>query len=300
MLRTISLWALWPLSVTGYVAALLLFANPTDPGSLFGVMGRTAFVSTMILLALEVVVPFRKDWRWRGDRDWLRDIGHLALYGQVGGLLTQLLFLRGLAGVLEPLDLPTVWPASAPLILQILLVMVLGDALEYWLHRLSHTLPALWRVHAVHHMPTRLHMLKAGRHHVLYFLLRGLIVWAPLLLLGAPSTLVAWQFVALALTGNAAHANIDFKVPHFMHRILVTPQIHRLHHSTDAAQGNSNYGVLLPIWDMLFGTYTDPVKTPLPGVGIDGDPIPHKWLTELAWPVALKPAVQPRRPETSP
>jgi sterol desaturase/sphingolipid hydroxylase (fatty acid hydroxylase superfamily) len=58
-----------------------------------------------------------------------------------------------------------------------------------------------------------------------------------------------------------------------------------LHHSIDHAHGNSNFGVLLPVWDLLFGTYTDPVTTPLAAVGIDGDPIPHRWLVELGWPL---------------
>jgi sterol desaturase/sphingolipid hydroxylase (fatty acid hydroxylase superfamily) len=284
MVRSVLSWTVWPLSVAVLVAALIGLADLDSPGSIYATMGRTALASTAVLLALELVLPYRTDWKWRGDRDLWRDIGHFALYAQLGGLGAQVLFLVWFAPLLEPLSLPSIWPEASPIIVQVLLVMLIGDGLEYWLHRSSHMVPALWRIHAIHHMPTRLHMLKAGRHHVLYFFLRGLLVWTPLLLLGAPPELIVWQFVALALTGNVAHANIDLKIPKFVHRLLVTPQFHRIHHSVDGHEGNSNYGVLLPIWDMIFGTHVDPVTTEVRASGIDGDPIPHRWLAELTAP----------------
>ncbi len=291
MVRTVLSWTLWPLAVAGSLASLLYFSNLRDPQSLFRVTSQTVVAVLIVLLVFEFVLPYRADWRLRGDRDVLRDLGHYLLYGPLGSMGTQFVFLVGLVGLVAHVHLPSVWPAHRSLVVNILLVVVLGDLLEYWLHRLSHAIPALWRVHAVHHMPTRLHIVKAGRHHLLYFFLRGSIVWTPLLLLGAPPSLIVWQLVAATLTGNVAHANIAFKIPAFMHRVLVTPQFHRLHHSIDRVQGNSNFGVLLPIWDLLFGTHVDPVTAPLAAVGIEGDPIPHRWLTELAWPVlAASPA----------
>jgi sterol desaturase/sphingolipid hydroxylase (fatty acid hydroxylase superfamily) len=283
-MRAVLSWTLWPLTVVGLLAWILFSGDLGNPDALYGVMGRGVLVSLVVLMGLELLLPYRADWRWLGDRDLWRDIGHVFLYGLVGGALAQLVFLSGAKTLLQPLHWRGIWPTGSPLVVQALLVVILGDMLEYWLHRLSHTLPTLWRVHAVHHMPTRLHQLKAGRHHIAYFLLRGLLVWTPLLLIGVPPALIVWQFIGIGLTGNVAHANIDFKIPAFMHRVLVTPEFHRLHHSTDARQGNSNYGVLLPIWDMLFGTHTPVATSSLPGVGIEGDPIPHQWLTELAWP----------------
>jgi sterol desaturase/sphingolipid hydroxylase (fatty acid hydroxylase superfamily) len=288
MFRTILSSTLWPLTIAAGVGSLLLFSNLHDAASLYAVISITVLASLVGLLAFELVVPYRQDWRLYGDRDLLRDIGHYILYGLIGSTVAQSVFVVALAGALAPLNLPSLWPTNTPFVVQILLVVVLGDFLEYWLHRLAHSIPALWRVHAVHHMPMRLHALKAARHHVLYFLLRGLIVWTPLLLIGVPSALIVWQVAALSVTGNLAHANIDFKIPKVMHKVLVTPEIHRLHHSIDHALGNSNFGALLPVWDMLFGTYTDPVTTPLAAVGIEGDPIPHRWLVELGWPLFFK------------
>ena len=62
---------------------------------------------------------------------------------------------------------------------------------------------------------------------------------------------------------------------------------HRIHHSADVRQGNSNYGVMLPVWDMMFGTHTDPLKVEAREMGIEGDPIPHAFMAELASPFAL-------------
>ncbi len=168
MIRAAMSWTLWPLGVGVLIAAIIGLADLSNPASIIATMGRTVLASTVVLLGLELVLPYRKDWKWRGDRDVWRDLGHFVLYAQVGGLAAQFLFLAGLTSLLGPLRLPSVWPATAPILVQVLLVMLLGDCLEYWLHRLSHLVPALWRVHAIHHMPTRLNMLKAGRHHVLY------------------------------------------------------------------------------------------------------------------------------------
>lgn len=288
MIRTILAWTLWPLGVVSVLASILFFADLGSPRSIFEITGRTFLVALVVLLVIELVLPYRTDWKVRGDRDIWRDIGHSVLYGQVGALIASFVFIAGFAAILEPLHLPSLWPAQSPVIAQVLLVIVVGDFFEYWLHRLSHKIPALWHLHAVHHMPTRLHMLKAGRHHVLYFPLRGLMVWVPLALLGVPPELIAWQFVAIVLTGNIDHANIDFRIPAFMHRVLVTPQFHRVHHSADTREGNSNFGVMLPIWDMIFGTHVDPVKNDVRNVGIEGDPIPHRFFPELLGPLSPK------------
>jgi len=277
--------------------ALLHFATVDDPQSLSRTFTPIAVVLLVGALGLELVLPYRRDWKVSGDRDILRDLGHLVLYTVIGGNVAALVYLLGFGSLIAPLNLSRFWPSESPLLVQVLIVLLLADALEYWLHRLSHQIPALWRVHAIHHMPTRLNMLKAARHHVGYYLLRGAIVWVPLMLIGVPPQLLVWQFIGIVLVQNLSHANIDVRLPAFLHRVLVTPQIHRVHHSLDAKQGNSNYGVMSPVWDTLFGTYTDPVKAQVVATGIEGDPIPHRFLNELLWPVAAKRAPIP--PEIS-
>ena len=288
MTRALLVWTIWPLSILAMLAALLYFADVHDPQSLSATFTPITVVLVLGALGLELVLPFRGDWKVKGDHDVWRDLGHLVLYSIVGGNLAGLIYLIGFGSLIAPLNLSRIWPSESPLLVQVLIVLLLADFLEYWLHRLSHRIPALWRVHAIHHMPTRLHMLKAARHHIGYYLLRGVIVWVPLMLIGVPPQLLVWQFIGIVLVQNLSHANIDVRVPAFANRILVTPQVHRVHHSLDAKQGNSNFGVLSPVWDLLFGTYTDPAEVEVSATGIEGDPIPHRFVTELLWPVGAK------------
>src|SRR4030095_15695687 len=106
------------------------------------------------------------------------------------------------------------------------------------------TSAALWRLHAIHHTSVRLNTLKGARHHFLYAFGRGVAVWLPLLVIGAPAELVYGQFIAVTITGLVGHANIRFRIPSFMHRLVVTPEFHRLHHAADPTIGNSNFGTV--------------------------------------------------------
>ena len=124
--------------------------------------------------------------------------------------------------------------------------------------------------------------------HVAYFMGRGVLVWAPLLVIAVPPRLVIWQFAAIVLFGSLAHANVVFRIPAFLHRLVVTPDVHRIHHSIDATQGNSNYATVFPIWDLLFGSYLDPRLIEARQTGIDRDPIPRRFLSELLWPIRLR------------
>lgn len=274
-------WSSWPLGLALQVAVIVVARWS---------MGATTVACLFVLLGLEQVLPYRRDWSIRGDRDVWRDLGHAVLYTTVGGNAAQLAFLYFLPSLLARVGFAGglgLWPAGGALLLQLGAAIVLGDLLEYWYHRLAHSVSWLWAVHAIHHTPTRLNVLKGPRHHVAYFLGRGLLVWAPMLLIGVPPRLITWQFVAEVLVGSLAHANIAFRIPAVAHRLIVTPDVHRIHHSIDAHHGKSNYATVFPIWDLLFGSYTDPRRAEAREMGIEQDPIPRRFLSELLSPVKL-------------
>jgi ornithine lipid hydroxylase len=288
--------SLWPLGLALQVSVVAV-AGWSDAGSVGRAMGATTVAFLLVLLGLEQVLPYRQDWSIRGDREIWRDLGHAVLYTSLGGNLAQLTFLSGFPSALSRSGFPGglgIWPATSPLLLQIVAVVLLGDLLEYWYHRFVHTVPWLWPVHAIHHTPIRLNALKGPRHHLLYYLGRGLLVWTPLLVIGVPPGLIAWQFVAVVLVGSLAHANIAFMIPAFVHRIFVTPEVHRIHHSIEVNQGNSNYSTVFPIWDLLFGSYTNPRSVETRQTGIDRDPIPRRFLSELLSPVTFQRMVRSR------
>jgi ornithine lipid hydroxylase len=288
MVRTLCRWTLWPVGIAAFVVAVIHFGDPDDAPMTYVVVSRAILAVIVVFAAIELILPYRQDWRFQRDRDVWRNIGHSALYGNLGGFAATYLVFVGLAPLIAKLNLPSVWPTHAPVVAQILLLIVVGDFLMYWFHRFAHRLPVLWAVHAVHHMPQRINMFMSGRHHIFYLPLTGLFVWVPLMLVGVPVNLIVWQFFAIGLAGNLGHANVDFRIPHFMTWLIVTPQYHRLHHSIDPRYADGNFAVLFPVWDILFGTYADPDATELPASGIEGDPVPHRFFVELGSPFNLK------------
>jgi len=210
--------------------------------------------------------PERKSlWCGEADRGFSMLLGCLTDWL---GVLANALSALGLA------DLWGIWPTASPVWLQIVIIVVLGDALEYFYHRLCHTSPLLGRLHMIHHTPVRLHTLKGGRHHFLYALGRGIVVWLPLLVLGAPAELVFWQFVAVTITGLVGHANIRCRIPACMHRLAVTPEFHRLHHAAD------------------------PLRVAMGEAGIHDDPIPRRFIEEIMSPITYRELVAHRRQAT--
>jgi sterol desaturase/sphingolipid hydroxylase (fatty acid hydroxylase superfamily) len=300
MLKSVCEWSVWPLCLaanTAPVVAAAFFA----PQWLSQAAAATTLVLIFVLLAIEQALPYRADWSVRGDSEVWRDVGHIFAYAALAINASRVLFLGVLASAISSLglaDLFGLWPTDSPVWLQIVIVIVLGDVLEYFYHRLCHTSPALWRLHAIHHTPVRLHTLKGGRHHFLYAFGRGVVVWLPLLVLGAPAELVFWQFVAETITGLVGHANIHCRIPAFMHRLAVTPEFHRIHHAADPQLGNSNYGVVFPFWDMVFGTHADPLRVAMGEAGIHDDPIPRRFVEEIKSPITYGALVARRQHAT--
>lgn len=286
MVRTFASYTLWPVLVGGQLLALYVILQE-HPAQAQNAMGVTALASLLIFTGLEVWLPFRADWRVRGDRAVGGDVVHLLVASNLGyGLGEWLIPLVGVIalGQVSVTPLVSVWPTSWPYWLQIALLVFCADGLEYWLHRLTHTVPWLWPLHILHHTPERLHVIKSGRHHFTYLLVRQLTVFAPFLLLGAPASVVLWYPICIFVVGFPAHANVALQLPRFLYPLVTTPDVHRLHHSLDVTQGNSNYAIVFPIWDMLFGTFCDPATAKLEQVGLGWNPVPKRIVAELAAP----------------
>ncbi|MEQ1439248.1 sterol desaturase family protein [Fontimonas sp. SYSU GA230001] len=131
------------------------------------------------------------------------------------------------------------------------------DFLIYWQHRIFHAVPALWRLHRVHHSDTAFDVSTALRFHPVEILLSMLIKMAAVAALGAPP----WAVVAFEalLNGTAMFNHANLRLPPALDRVLrwivVTPDMHRVHHSVHRQETDSNFGFNLPWWDRLFGSY---------------------------------------------
>jgi len=132
---------------------------------------------------------------------------------------------------------------------------VVLDFSGYWMHRLLHKIPLLWRLHALHHSDTDLDVTTTIRHHPIESLVQMLLDATLTLLLGLnPDAIVLYAGVALAAQ-TFQHGNVVLPQRlRWLNRWLITPDLHRLHHSTDYAENNSNFGDLVPLWDHLFST----------------------------------------------
>ncbi|ABC28454.1 Sterol desaturase [Hahella chejuensis KCTC 2396] len=148
---------------------------------------------------------------------------------------------------------------SMPVWAQFLLAVFMADFSQYWFHRLYHTVPFLWKFHAVHHSSKHMDWLAGSRVHLVEILITRSVVMIPLFLLGFSAEALNAYVILVGVQAVLAHANLNFNFG-FLKYILVTPQYHHWHHADDPAYAYKNYAIHLPIIDMLFGTFKLPGK----------------------------------------
>ena len=154
--------------------------------------------------------------------------------------------------------------------------------------RAEHEVSWLWPIHALHHSVDRMNVAKSGRGHALDMILRHLFVFLPLAALGAPTGILLAYVAAVTILGPIGHSNVDVRLPRFLHRVVMTPQVHRIHHARPIALALSNYTNVFPIWDVLFGTFRDPARVEPDAFGVEDDHMPATLLGQLAAPFAWR------------
>ena len=146
---------------------------------------------------------------------------------------------------------------SAPAVVAIVVSVIVMDLVIYLQHVLVHAVPVLWRLHRVHHADLDYDVTTGARFHTVEIILSMLIKFATIVVLGPPVVAVVIFEVVLNATAMFNHGNVS--LPGGLDRVLrwfvVTPDMHRVHHSVEDDEANSNFGFSLPWWDRLFGTY---------------------------------------------
>jgi sterol desaturase/sphingolipid hydroxylase (fatty acid hydroxylase superfamily) len=265
---------LWPLFVLG---TTLGFVACFERGFFEAGLALVPTAAILLLFALEFALPERRAAGSARDPQLWNDAVH-GVVGQGGGnALGQMVFVFGaalLAGEISEHWGANLWPASAPLWLQVPLLVFLADGLDYGRHRWMHEAAWFWPVHALHHNGDRLNVLKSGRGHFLDMFFRNLLCYAPLALIGTPREVMLAYAAAVTVFGPIAHANVSLRVPRFLHRWVLTPQVHRIHHAKPLALSCRNYANVFPIWDVIFGTFEHPDGHEDLEYGIEGNTIP--------------------------
>ncbi|MDH5368721.1 MAG: sterol desaturase family protein [Gammaproteobacteria bacterium] len=141
----------------------------------------------------------------------------------------------------------------------VLASVIIMDFVIYIQHVMVHAIPVLWRLHRVHHADLDYDVTTGARFHTIEIILSMLIKFATILLLGPPVVAVIVFEVILNATAMFNHGNISLpkSLDKYLRLFLVTPDMHRVHHSVEDDEANSNFGFSLPWWDRLFGTYRD-------------------------------------------
>jgi len=222
---------------------------------------RDFFANTAIIVfvmgigaLIETVVPMFLAGSWKHGRRtanlWLTATVFLLNWLLASVAATAALTLRP-AGLMAQLQWPT-W-------LQIVTgIVILDFSVGYISHRTMHMWPAMWRFHQVHHSDDFVDVTTTYRTHPVETIWRFAFAIVPIWMLGLPAQAVVIQRILQATNGVIEHGNIRLWAP--LDRVLslvwVTPNVHKIHHSREISETNSNYANLLTIYDRLLGTYT--------------------------------------------
>ncbi len=215
-----------------------------------------SFSAVLLLMALWETLAPRRRWHHPRPLRWLNNLG-LAL---LNNLLVRWLAPSAAVGVATFAEhygwgLLALWPL--PFWSRVAGAVVALDLVIYLQHVMFHALPALWRLHRVHHADVDFDVTTGIRFHPLEILLSLGVKAAAILLLGVPVVAVLIFEVLLNATAMFNHGNV--RLPVVLDRVLrwlvVTPDMHRVHHSVADDEANCNFGFNLPWWDRLLGTY---------------------------------------------
>jgi sterol desaturase/sphingolipid hydroxylase (fatty acid hydroxylase superfamily) len=207
----------------------------------------------LVAWAVELVRPAHKVKYFAGEAFWT----------DVVALVFMQIVVVNIAGIVtdpmqQKLHLPSAWYDLA-LPARIAVCYLVADCGSYWMHRFMHTRYA-WRIHRWHHSPRQLYWFAGVRATLPQQILFNVPYFAMVGIGAAPPELFLWMMIAGVLTNHWMHMNVSWR-SNWLEKIFVTPRYHHIHHSSNAALHDGNYGTLFTLWDRLFGTYIDPDTT---------------------------------------
>lgn len=215
-----------------------------------------SFAGVLLIMGTWEVLFQRKKTVDSKPRRWLNNLGLVAvdnLILQLGFIMLPVTFAafaqsKGM-GIFNQLSLP-MWANW-------IVAVIIFDFIIYLQHVLFHFVPILWRLHQVHHSDLDIDVTTAIRFHPIEIILSLLVKLIAVAAFGFPPEAVLLFEVLLNTTAMFNHANIYIPtfMDKFIRRLIVTPDMHRVHHSVIMAESNTNFGFSLSIWDRICGTY---------------------------------------------
>ena len=262
-------------------------------------IGPAVVVAAFFGLALaERLAAFRSPGLPRTAR-WRTNLGIFALDMLIVRATVPLLMVGAALwareaqfGLFNRLDMPF-W-------LGVVASFLLLDLALWAQHLATHRVPLLWRLHKVHHADPELDVTTAARFHPLEMLGSMGYKMGVVVLLGAPALAVVLFEIGYMLGALFGHANLRLapRLDTALRRVLVTPDMHRIHHSVRNSETDSNYGTLLSVWDRVFATYTSEPAQGRGGITLGLREYQDERPARLGWSLAL-PFKRERPPDPS-
>jgi sterol desaturase/sphingolipid hydroxylase (fatty acid hydroxylase superfamily) len=275
----------YPFIVGLAIAAFLFFKSYFNTETLPLLTYTIGFSAVLIVFISELIFPYRKDWQ-KNHGDFWTDLffTNMALpaLSKLAEIILAYFFVTHASYFVQE-NIHSLWPRDWPLLAQLLFILLIAEFLFYWTHRLGHTIPFLWRFHAIHHAASRVYWNNSGRFHPMDLFLNWIVYFTPLFLFGCSDDLIALFLVTNAITGLLEHANVDFKAG-CLNYLFNTAELHRWHHAIEWKKANSNYGKVLCIWDLIFKTHYWPANEDVGQVGVRDTRVPTELVSAMVFP----------------
>ncbi len=166
-------------------------------------------------------------------------------------------FLLAFVNFVAPMELVSVSRLEVPKTLNFLLSLLMIDFFHYLSHRLHHAVPILWRFHRLHHADRTMNAITTFIHHPLEVLTVFVVDISMYVLFDIPVIAILCHSLLMVIHAPFSHTTlkIPMRIQTFLGYFMVTPHMHRTHHSRDSKEGNSSFSIVFPFWDRLCGTY---------------------------------------------
>jgi sterol desaturase/sphingolipid hydroxylase (fatty acid hydroxylase superfamily) len=243
--------------------------------------------STLLFVFIEKLFPLRRDQPVFRD-EWQTDFHHFLVNHMIVGfvLLATNLLVHRLFGWAAKDGLQA-WVRDLPFFVALFLIVLVADLVQYWTHRAYHEVPALWRLHAVHHSVKRMDWLAGSRQHIIELLLTRTLVLAPIFVLGFSKDVIDAYIVIVGFQAVFNHANVSVRLGPLRY-VIVTPNFHHWHHSQDKEALDKNYAAHFAFLDHLFGTAVQSDRKWPSEYGVLGDYVPKGFWRQLLFPFTWK------------
>lgn len=279
------------------------------PAYLTSVVPTLIFLTVWLAIGLTVFGPLH--WLSRAEKQpfWRRDMKADVGYWFLGPLLYGYVMFVARSYAVDHAHLDRIAAsatsslAAMPILLQVGIILLVTDVVQYWGHRLFHRNP-LWRFHCIHHAPTQVDWLTSVRIHPVNFILYSTLINLLISLVGFSSKAFFILVPFNTLSGLLVHANLNWTFGPFRY-VLASPVFHRWHHTYADQGGDKNFAPTFPFLDLLFGTFHLP-KGEIPHVfGIVDRQVPSSLFGQLCYPfqhltrTSFRAAEQPLGAETA-